>query len=231
MSSFSHRRSARRTRPRHCPSPPPALRFSPTAWAKLLFLRDFGDTEVGGFGISSPDNLLLVQDFVLVPQVSSVVTVAFDDAAVADFFDRQIDVGQRPDQCGRIWIHTHPGECALPSGVDEDTFARVFGRSDWAIMAIVARGGQTYARLQFRAGPGGSMTLPVDVDFQTPFAASHPEAWVEEYLACVRNEPDVVFFDDLFPETLTFADVDPSAGLRAYQQRPCRLVESPTSHE
>ena len=28
----------------------PVLRFSPTAWAKLLFLRDAGDTEIGGFG-------------------------------------------------------------------------------------------------------------------------------------------------------------------------------------
>ena len=29
----------------------PTLWFSPTAWAKLLYLRDLGDTEVGGFGI------------------------------------------------------------------------------------------------------------------------------------------------------------------------------------
>ncbi len=30
----------------------PRLRFSPTAWAKLLFVRDRGPTEVGGFGIT-----------------------------------------------------------------------------------------------------------------------------------------------------------------------------------
>ena len=29
------------------------LRLSPTAWAKLLYLRDAGDSEVGGFGISA----------------------------------------------------------------------------------------------------------------------------------------------------------------------------------
>jgi len=29
----------------------PTLRFSPYAWAKLLYLRDRGDSEVGGFGI------------------------------------------------------------------------------------------------------------------------------------------------------------------------------------
>ncbi len=44
----------------------PALRFSPTAWAKLLFLRDYGDTEVGGFGISASHDLLLINDIQLV---------------------------------------------------------------------------------------------------------------------------------------------------------------------
>src|SRR5262245_8509285 len=41
------------------------LRFSPTAWAKLVFLRDTGDSEIGGFGISRADDLLLVEDLSL----------------------------------------------------------------------------------------------------------------------------------------------------------------------
>ena len=48
--------------------PGPSLRFSPLAWAKLLFLRDFGDTEVGGFGIASDNDLLLIEDVQLVGQ-------------------------------------------------------------------------------------------------------------------------------------------------------------------
>ena len=43
----------------------PSLRFTPTAWAKLLFLRDYGDTEVAGFGIAETDDLLLVTDIAL----------------------------------------------------------------------------------------------------------------------------------------------------------------------
>ena len=39
------------------------LRFTPYAWAKLRFLRDVGETEVGGFGISRADDPLLVEDF------------------------------------------------------------------------------------------------------------------------------------------------------------------------
>lgn len=142
----------------------------------------------------------------LVPQTCSVVTVSFEDAAVADFFDQQIDLGRRPEQFGRIWIHTHPGDSARPSSVDEGTFARVFGRSDWAVMAIVACGGQTYARLRFQAGPGGSMTLPMEVDFNSRFEGSAHDEWFEEYEACVQFEP-VMSFPDM-PEFLNFPELD-----------------------
>lgn len=203
----------------------PRLRFTPTAWAKLLFLRDLGETEVGGFGISAPDDLLLVEEFVLVPQTCSVVTVSFDDTAVAEFFDRQIDLGRRPEQFGRIWIHTHPGDSARPSGVDEATFARVFGRSDWAVMAIVACGGQTYARLRFQAGSGGLMTLPMDVDFHSRFEGSAHEEWFQEYEACVQFEspltfPDVPQFQD-FPEL-----EEPHCNGRRELQRPAARMVS-----
>ena len=100
----------------------PTLRFTPYAWSKLLFLRDLGDTEVGGFGISSENDLFLVEDFRLIKQRSTFATVKFEDEAVADFFDEQVDLGRQPERCGRLWIHTHPGESAEPSSVDEETF-------------------------------------------------------------------------------------------------------------
>ncbi|OYW25149.1 MAG: hypothetical protein B7Z55_00135 [Planctomycetales bacterium 12-60-4] len=159
----------------------------------MLFLRDLGQTEVGGFGISAADDLLLIEDVVLVRQQCSVVTVAFEDESVAEFFDRQIDRGLRPEQFGRVWVHTHPGDSALPSSVDEETFARVFGRSDWAVMAIVACGGDTFARLQFPAGPGGSVDLPLAVDYRQPFHGSDYDAWIDEYLTNVQSVPDFLF--------------------------------------
>src|SRR5690242_8634980 len=69
----------------------PRLRFSPTAWAKLLYLRDRGRSEVGGFGISSANDLLLIEDVRLIQQHCTPTYVEFEDAAVADFFDQQID--------------------------------------------------------------------------------------------------------------------------------------------
>ncbi len=166
----------------------PKLRFSPTAWAKLLCLRDLGPTEVGGFGITDAGDLLNVRDIVLVPQHCNEVFVAFDDTAVAEFFDDQIDQGRQPEQFGRIWIHTHPGESAQPSSVDVETFDRVFGRCDWAVMFILARGGQTFAELSWLHGGPASIPLDVEIDFTQSFEGSDAEAWEAEYLDCVESD-------------------------------------------
>ncbi len=165
------------------------LRFTPWAWAKLVFLRDLGPTEVGGFGISAEYDLLLIEDICLVRQRCTSVTVQFDDAAVADFFDEQVDRGLLPERFARVWIHTHPGDSASPSWVDEETFVRSFGRSDWALMFILAQGGQTTARLRFHVGPGGDCELPVDVDFSCDFAAPDRADWKAEYQRSVLRPP------------------------------------------
>ena len=172
-----------------CPLP---LRLTPFAWAKLLRLRDRGDTEVGGFGVSSSQDLLLVEDICLIRQRCSQVTVEFDDGAVADFFDRQVDRGLAPERFARIWIHTHPGNSPHPSATDEDTFARCFGSCDWAVMFILARGGETYARLRFKAGPGGSLDLLVQIAYEQPFGASNWADWDAEYAQSVTAEPVLV---------------------------------------
>jgi len=78
------------------------LRFSPTAWGKLLYFRDKSDNEVGGFGITESEDLLFVKEFVTVKQEVTCVSVKFDDASIADFFDAQVDLGRKPEQFARI---------------------------------------------------------------------------------------------------------------------------------
>jgi hypothetical protein len=129
-----------------------------------------------------------VAEIGIVRQVCSPMTVAFDDLAVADFFEDQVAAGRKPDSFARVWIHTHPGDSPLPSGTDEETFARVFGRCDWAVMFILARGGQSYARLQWNTGPRGAYLIPVEVDYSKPFPASDQAAWAAEYDRCVVAE-------------------------------------------
>ena len=166
----------------------PVLRFLPTAWAKLLYFRDRGDTEIGGFGITKADDLLYVEDFVTVKQEVTGASISFDDEAVADLFDNQVDAGRKPEQFARLWLHTHPGNSPQPSSVDEETFQRVFGNCQWAMMFILARGGKSYARLRFNVGPGGSVVIPVVVDYSQPFGPSDHDAWETEYQANIKPE-------------------------------------------
>ena len=164
----------------------PVLRFSPSAWAKLLFFRDRGQTEIGGFGITSADDLLYVEDFVTVKQSANVAGVTFEDGAVGEFMDDQVDAGRQPAQVLRVWCHTHPGSSPEPSCVDEETFSRVFGGCDHAVMFILACEGRASARLRFNVGPGGDLTIPVEIDYSRPFAPSDFDAWEAEYKANVK---------------------------------------------
>ena len=172
----SHSRRIQRTRQTHfnshslsspSPSSPnnPQLTFSPAAWLKWQFLCHAGPTEVAGFGLSSPENPLYLDDVLLLRQRATVATVEFDDHAVADLFDQLTDQKIPPSRFARIWLHTHPGSSVTPSGVDEETFGRCFGGCDWAVMGILGRTGRTYARLRFRAGPGTAMDIPTRVDW------------------------------------------------------------------
>src|SRR5688500_17629679 len=77
-------------RGRREPWAPPKRRltFSPLAWLKRAFLMHAGETEVGGFGVSCERDPLYVRDLATVRQYVTAVGVRFDDAAVADHFDR-----------------------------------------------------------------------------------------------------------------------------------------------
>ncbi len=163
-----------------------ALRFSPTAWAKLLYFRDKSDNEVGGFGITEPDDLLFVKEFVTVKQEVTPASVKFDDESVANYFEDQVDLGRKPEQFARIWLHSHPGDSPEPSIIDEETFERVFGGCEWAVLFVVAQDNKTYAKLSFNVGPGGQVLIPVGIDYSQDFGASNQELWDTEYTANIK---------------------------------------------
>ena len=103
--------------------PEPVLRFSPTAWAKLLFLRDLGDTRGRRLRHRRGRRSALVEDVQLVRQVCTGASVAFDDQAVADFFDRQVDAGRSlPEQFAGSGCTPIRATSAEPSMTDEETF-------------------------------------------------------------------------------------------------------------
>src|SRR4051794_12673487 len=94
----------------------PRLVFTPQAWLKWQFLCHAGPTEVGAFGLSHECDLLRVEDLLVVKQSTTVVSVTFADAGVADLFDDMVDEGIPPNRFARIWLHTHPGASVTPSG-------------------------------------------------------------------------------------------------------------------
>ena len=152
----------------------PRLLLRPAAFLKLTYLCQAADTEVGGFGLSSQADPLTIDDILIVRQEATIATVEFDDQAVADLVDTMADQNVPPQRCCRVWVHTHPGNSASPSGTDERTFARSFGGADFSIMLILARGGALYARLQLIGPVKTAVEIPVIVDW-----AGLPD-WLDE---------------------------------------------------
>lgn len=166
------------------------LRFAPYAWAKLLHMIHAGDVEVAGFGITKPDDFLLITDFQTVKQESTMASFEFDDIALADYVMDHAEQGRNPEEVTRIWIHTHPGDGCQPSGTDEATCKEVLGKCDWGVMAIVSRTHKGFARLVFNVGPGGEQEIPVSVDWSAIDGKTLDKAaWQAEYEANVKRKP------------------------------------------
>jgi proteasome lid subunit RPN8/RPN11 len=175
----------------------PRLVWDPIPWLKLQFLCHKGDTEVGGFAIVDKENWLRVIDFYTVRQKASVAFVDFNAEGVADFKEQCEDAGYDYDQYAKVWVHTHPGSSPTPSGVDEETFADPlwFGKMSWAVMAILAKGGATYARLRHipPIGPIVDRVIPMETSYENLGATFYDypdfnfrtaqEEWTNEYEA------------------------------------------------
>lgn len=186
--SKSEETDKKETKTRTWERPDGRLLLSPYAWAKMLYMRDKGDTEISGFGIADPDNLLKIVDFITVKQTASCATFEMEDDGVSDFALNMVEKGLKPEQFMRVWLHTHPGNFCTPSGTDEECFNRWFGGCDWAVMCILAKDDKMSARLRFNTGPRAEIELPVKVDYDMDFPASDRESWEEEYKANIEKE-------------------------------------------
>lgn len=157
------------------------IRFTPYAWAKLLFMRDRGSSEVGGYGISSIEDPLLVTDFRLVKQEAGMAHFEFDDEGLAEYAEEMAFENElQPAEFQRILIHTHPGSSAAPSGTDETNFDEKMSDCSWSIMFILAKGGQTTCALKYK-NPAIRVEIGCMIDFLEPFDASCQEEWEKEY--------------------------------------------------
>ena len=58
-------------------------------------------------------------------------------------------------------------------------------------MFIIARSGDTYARLRFNTGPGGDIELSTTIDYRAEFLGSDREAWEQQFLKSVHDTTTV----------------------------------------
>jgi len=162
------------------------LRFTPYAFAKLSFLRDYGDTEIGGFGVCETDDPLLVTDVHLPVQDCTSTTVELDGESLLAYRAQCRKGGIDEKHSFRIWIHTHPEMPAQPSGTDESTFSELFDSTEWGIMAILSKTKDTYVRVRYGGdGPTANAELDWEVDYTVEFNGSDIESWIDEYNAAV----------------------------------------------
>lgn len=180
------------------------LKFSPGAYAKLVWMRNRGNTEVAGFGITGTDDPLLVTGFRLIRSKCTYAHFDMDTNALADYQDLMLDEGIAIWQSARVLIHSHPGNSPQPSGNDEDNFRDAFSHPDWAIMFILADMGKSYCRLKINVGPGITKELKVVIDWSIPFEGSNHKSWQLEYdtnvIKTSKNSSKAVGDDKLFNE-------------------------------
>lgn len=157
------------------------LRLTPFAFSKILYFRDCGPTEVGGYGICGTDDPLLITDVCLIKQECTSVTLEFDEQDSIEFVEKMSDLGLEPWRFSNFFWHTHPGNCPEPSSTDEENFNKNFSHPHWAIFYILAKEGDEYCRLRTNVGPGVEVKLDVEIDYKISFPATDFIAWGKEY--------------------------------------------------
>ncbi len=218
------------------------LRFTTYAWEKIVHLNSMSYQEVGAFGLSNKDDLLLVEDIAVIKQDVGGASVKFDDDAVADHFEDQYDLGRQPVQCGRIWIHTHPnwagttgkGNSPSPSGVDESTFEAAFGNCNWAIMFIYGGGKCCYARLAIKNELVGQIKLPVLILKGKSPSARVVASWTAEYNAKVTESTysaNLMGFHGLADDDLLYVEDDSYLGRNHLTTRIDQFKRPPETFE
>jgi len=165
----------------------PVLKVTPYVWQKLLYLRDKSQNEIGFFGITKEDDPLYIIDLAVLKQKVGPASVEFDGPDIARFWMKCDSENLIPAQYTRVWIHTHPGNSATPSGTDENTFTRHWGQSDWALMVVVARDNTTTVRLRYNTGIPADYQLNMKIEYDADFPGSNKTLWDQEFTENVSS--------------------------------------------
>jgi hypothetical protein len=162
----------------------PVLQIRQAAWDKLVHLLS-KPTEVGFMGVAyDVGHPLVIDELVMVKQEATAGQTEFDDDALVAFWKNQQQLGRQPIQFGRVWVHTHPRGVDGPSSHDEQTFKRIFGTYNWAIMLIITKEAKYFCRLRVTA-PGVAIDKDIPVEILTE--QKDTTEWDAEYDLAVQE--------------------------------------------
>lgn len=168
----------------------PTLWLTPYFVAKYAWFRDRGKTEVSGYGLSDPDNLLHYTDLIIPKQQCSGANTEIDEDDWLRIIATEL-MDKYPAQCyHRLWAHTHPGFGPQPSSVDESTFVSHMQSPTWGIMLIYSTNGDFYARF-CQKNPRLILEMEVGIDWAPPHRSFDPELWEKEYLTQISESKAV----------------------------------------
>jgi len=168
--------------------------FSLMAWCKINFFLQHADTEVGGFCISSPNDLLYVEDFRLIKQEASIASIEFDPIGLADYMEDLGEEGIPLVRGARIWCHTHPSGSASPSPTDRETFANNFSHTSFAAMFIISKDQRTHCTLRMASN---NMLLEKDIGVHVQWQPTeefhfNPDQLLADFDRLVSDRPITV---------------------------------------
>lgn len=140
------------------------------------------------WGLSRPGSPLELVDLSVPKQECTAVETEFTEEGLIEHFHHCVDdLGmESASQFQRVWLHTHPGNSATPSGQDWQTFnGHLFNSQDYSVMYIIARGGAMTCHVRVNAG-GISLVQEVQtyIDYDCLYPGVSDEVisqWEDEY--------------------------------------------------
>lgn len=145
------------------------LTLSPLAYLHWKFLCHKTEIEATAFGVPAADNPLYVERLWVPEQIGDVCSTDPAPGSIGEFLMWADDEGYERVGLGSLWFHTHPDIGARPSSIDEATFRETFGPANcqWAVMAILAEGGEMSARLRIHKPRQVDVDLIIEVDWDS----------------------------------------------------------------
>ena len=120
---------------------------TPDTWCQLNYVQR---AALRLSAITHPDDRLFVTDLWFPKQECTAAAVEFDDESIAEEIDRLSDT----HPMDRLPHLDPPRSESQPQWHRRRDLLQVLGHFDWAVMAILAKGGKSYARIKHDAPAG-----------------------------------------------------------------------------